>query len=130
MFKDILSFKFSTTLPRRITAFREMRGATLRLGPSPGLAFSASVVTSRSSLRSYPPPSALTDAADMFQLNNAKVYHGMIRDFSYTFATILKIHNTSRTCTHVGRYSQIVIFLKVDGKSTIFMNTNMPHDSQ
>ena len=127
MFKDILSFKFSTTLPRRIAAFREMRGATLRLGPSPGLAFSAS----RSSLRSYPPPSsALTDAADMFQLNNAKVYHGMIRDFSYTFATSLKIHNTSRTCTHVGRYSQIVIFLKVDGKFTIFMNTNMPHDSQ
>lgn len=49
---------------RRITVFREMRGATLRLGPSPGLAFSASDAASRSS---NPPPSAPTDAADMFQ---------------------------------------------------------------
>ena len=125
---------FSITLPniassRRITVFREMRGATLCPGPSPGLHSLAR--RSITLIILPPPPSAPTNAADTFQnMSYAKVYHGMIRDFSYTFATILKIHNTSRTCTHVGRYSQIVIFLKVDGKSTIFMNTNMPHDSQ
>ena len=98
-------------------------GATL----CPGLA--------RSGAQHHAYHSPSSDAADIFQnmssSSNAKVYHGMIRVFSYTFATtLLKIHNPSRTCTHVGRYLQIVIFLKVDGKSKIFMNTNMPHDSQ
>ena len=123
---DIVSFIFFQPFqasPRRISVFREMWGGH----PLPR----AGQVWSTASRLSF----SSSDAADMFQnmssSSNAKVYHGMIRVFSYTFATTMsKIHNPSRTCTHVGRYLQIVIFLKVDGKSKIFMNTNMPHDSQ
>ena len=89
--QDILSFIFSTTLLNIGGAYhsvqRNERGHPLPRAQVPGLAFCPQLMASRLSFSS----SAIRSNGHVGYVSEyesyAKVYHGIIRDFRYTFAT-------------------------------------------